>query len=450
MAGKGRRPARLGAALVEDEAYQLRHERVAGVDVAKASASVCTRLPPVRDGGRRVARTETVPATVGSVTALAQRLLADGVELVTMESTSDYWRIWFYVLEAAGLSVQLVNSAQAKNLPGRPKTDDLDAKWLARLTEMGLLRPSFVPPAPVRELRDYTRLRVRLVQDRTRCFQRLEKLLEGALVKVTSVSSLTTVSVQDMVRAMIGGQRDPRALAALARGVMKAKVPALVQALDGIFDDHHGELAQVHLDQIAFLDRKIAALETRIRLLADELPGAWGELPGGGADAAVMSAVRRLAEIPGVSEDLARAIIAEIGLDMSRFPAADHLVSRAGLCPSANQSGPRNRKGKKGQGDTYARGALTQAANGASHSRTWLGEKHARIARRRGKARAQVAVARSILIIIWHLLKDPAARYVDLGWDWHATRTDKDKKIRNHVRQLQALGVDVTITPRAA
>ena len=184
----------------------------------------------------------------------------DGIEIVTLESTSDYWRIWFFVLEACGLAVQLVSAAQAKNLPGRPKTDKLDAMWLARLTELGLLRASFVPPKAIRDLRDYTRARTRLVQERTRCWQRLEKLLEAALVKVSSVASkLTTVSAQDMIKAMIAGQRDPEVLAGLARGRMKAKHDDLVQALDGMFDDHHGELAGLLLDQIAFLDARIAS-----------------------------------------------------------------------------------------------------------------------------------------------------------------------------------------------
>ena len=324
---------------------------------------------------------------------------------------------------------------------------------------MGLLRPSFVPPAQVRELRDYTRARIHLVQDRTRCFQRLEKLLEGALVKLSSVASrLTTVSAQAMVRALIAGERDPQVLAGLAKGRMKARHGQLVQALAGMFDAHHGELAQLLLDQIAFLDRGISALQDRIMLLADELPGAWGADcdgatgPGAGAgqDAAVLSAAARLAEIPGISPDLARSIIAETGLDMSRFPTAGHLVSWAGLCPVADQSGRRSRKGKKGQGDTYLRGCLTQASNGAAGTQTFLGERHARVTRRRGSARAQVAVARSILTIIWHLLKDPRARYADLGHDYYATRTDKDKKIRGHIRQLQALGLDVTVTPKAA
>ena len=162
---------------------------------------------------------------------LGRQLKKDGIEIVTLESTSEYWRIWFFVLEACGLAVQLVNAAQAKNLPGLPKTDPLDAQWLARLTEMGLLRASFVPPRAIRDLRDYTRARARLVQERTRCWQRLEKLLEGALVKLSSVASkLTTVSAQDMIRAMIAGQRDPRVLAALARTGMKAKHDELVEA----------------------------------------------------------------------------------------------------------------------------------------------------------------------------------------------------------------------------
>jgi transposase len=260
-----------------DEEYQLRYERVAGIDVAKGKADVCTRLPPARDGGRRVSRTEEVTATVTAILALAARLLADGVELVSMESTSDYWRVWFYVLEAAGLNVQLVNSSHARQLAGRPKTDRLDAQWLARLTEMGLLRPSVVPPAEIRALRDLTRTRLQLVHDRTREWQRLEKLLEGALVKLSAVASkLTTVSAQDMIKAMIAGQRDPEILAGLARRTKKAKHDALVEALDGMFDDHHGELAALLLDQIASLDGKIAQLSTGAAELAAAMPEGWG------------------------------------------------------------------------------------------------------------------------------------------------------------------------------
>ena len=197
--------------VIDDEEHERVHERVAAVDVAKDSGMVCTRTPhPSRPGARR-STVWTVTARMKAIRGLGRQLKKDGIEIVTLESTSDYWRIWFFVLEACGLAVQLVNAAQARNLPGRPKTDKLDAQWLARLTEMGLLRASFVPPKAIRDLRDYTRARTRLVHERTRCWQRLEKLLESALVKVSSVASkLTTVSAQDMIKAMIAGQRDPQ------------------------------------------------------------------------------------------------------------------------------------------------------------------------------------------------------------------------------------------------
>ena len=450
--------AKVRPQVIDDEEHERVYERVAAVDVAKDSGMVCARTPhPSRPGGRQSA-VWTVKARRNAIAKLGRQLSQDGIETVTLESTSDYWRIWFYVLEAAGLAVQLVNAAQARNLPGRPKTDKLDAMWLARLTEMGLLRPSFVPPAAIRELRDYTRARTRLAQERTRCFQRLEKLLEGALIKLSSVASkLTTVSAQDMIKAMIAGQRDPQALAALARGRMKARHDDLVEALDGMFDDHHSELAQLLLDQIAFLDDRISTLATRIGQAVTVIPAAWGVDAGGatgpgagtGPDAAVLPAVQRLAEIPGMSEDLARSIIAETGLDMTRFPDAAHLVSWAGLCPSARQSGPRTRAGGKGQGDSWLRGYLGQAAASAAVTTTFLGERYGRIARRRGKAKAKVAIARSILIIIWHLLADPAARFTDLGVGYYQARIDTDRKIRNHIRQLQALGLNVTITKAA-
>ena len=444
--------------VIDDQDHERVHDRVAAVDVAKDSGMVCTRLPhPSRPGARR-STVWTVTARTGAIRALGGQLKDAGVELVTLESTSDYWRIWFFVLEACGLAVQLVSASQAKNLPGRPKTDKLDAQWLARLTELGLLRACFVPPKPIRDLRDYTRARARLVADRTRCFQRLEKLLEGALVKLSSVASkLTTVSAQDMIAAMIAGERDPRVLAGLARGRMKARHDDLVEALDGMFDDHHGELAQMLLDQLAFLDRKVSQLTSRAAEAAAAIPAGWGTDaggttgPGAGAapDAPVLDAVTRLAQIPGLSPDLARAVIAETGLDMSRFPTAGQLVSWAGLCPSARQSGPRTRAGKKGQGDSWLRGALGQAALAAARTPTFLGERYHRIARRRGKAKAQVAVARSILVIIWHLLADPAARFTDLGPGYYQARLDTGRKLRNHIRQIQALGFDVTIS-RAA
>ena len=444
--------------VIDDREHERIYDKVAAVDVARDSGMVCTRTPhPSRPGARR-STIWTVQARKNAIAVLGRKLARDGIEIVTLESASDYWRIWFFVLEACGLAVQLVSASQARNLPGRPKTGKLDAQWLARLTEMGLLRASFVPPGAIRDLRDYTRARTRLVQERTRCWQRPEKLLEGALIKLSAVAStLATVSAQDMIRAMIAGQRDPRVLAGLARTRMKARHDDLVEALDGMFDDHRGQLAGLLLDRIAFLDAQISQLTTRIGQAVAAIPAAWGISAdgstgpdaGAGPDAAALPAAARLAEIPGMSEDLARSVIAETGLDMTRFPTAAHLVSWAGLCPAARQPGARIRAGSKGHGNGYLRGYLGQGATGAARTRTFLGERHARIGRRRGKAKAQVTVARSILVIIWHLLAGPTARYHDLGPGYHAARLDQDRKIRNHVRQLQALGFDVTIT-RAA
>src|SRR6516164_506173 len=227
---------------IEDEEHEQVLERVAAVDVAKASGMVCTRVPHQERAGRRRTRVWAVDATTNAVLELADHLVAEGVEKVTLEFTSDYWRIWFYLLESAELDVQLVRAQDVKQAPGRPKSDKLDSVWQAKLTERGMLRPSFVPPAEIRNLRDYTRLRADLTRERTRYWQRLEKLLEDALIKVSAVaSSLGTVSARDMIEALIAGERDPQVLARLARGRMRVKHAALVEALTGRFDAHHGE-----------------------------------------------------------------------------------------------------------------------------------------------------------------------------------------------------------------
>jgi transposase len=443
---------------IEDEEHEQVLERVAAIDVAKASSVVCIRVPhPSRPGKRRTTVREAAART-GAVLELAEELAGGGIEMVTLEATSDYWRIWFYLLEAAGLRVHLVNARDVKNAPGRPKTDKLDAVWLAKLTERGMLRPSFVPPAEIRQLRDYTRLRTDLTRDRTRYFSRLEKLLEDALIKVSSVaSSLDTLSARDMIEALIAGQRDPEVLAGLARGKMKAKRAALVEALTGQFDDHHGELARMLLDQIDALTTQIGQLTSRIEELIAAIPAARGVDAGGttgpgageGEDAAVRSAIARLDEIPGISRHTAQVILAEVGLDMSRFPTAGHLASWAKLSPRTIQSGPKSKSGGTGQGNPYLKGALGEAAAAAARTDSFLGERYRRIVRRRGKLRALVAVARSILVIIWHLLADPATRYHELGAGYYASRTDTDRKTRNHVRQLEALGFTVTLASAA-
>jgi len=306
----------------DDQEQERVFERVAAVDVAKAPGVVCLRLPhPAQPAGRR-SQVWEAPATMHAVKELARRLAAEGVQKVTLESASDYWRIWFYVLEEAGLDVQLVSASQARNLPGRPKTNKLDAMWLARLTEMGLLRPSFVPPAEIRALRGCARARTRLTHDRTRCWARMEKLLEDALIKVSAVASkLTTLSVQDMIRAMIAGQRDPQVLAGLARSRMKAKHDALAEALAGMFTDHHAELAQLLLDQIAFPGTQIARLTMLISEQLASIRAAWGidtdgatgPGAGTGSDAIALPAIARLDEVAGISAELAASIIAESG-----------------------------------------------------------------------------------------------------------------------------------------
>jgi len=246
---------------VEDEEYERVWERVAAVDVAKASGVVCTRVPDEGRPGRRKAHVWTVQATFGAVTELADHLRCEGIEVITLESTSDYWRVWWVVLEAAGLKVQLVNARSVKNVPGRAKTDKKDAVWLAKLTERGMLQPSFVPPYDIRRLREYTRLRAGLAHDRTRYRARLEKLLERALIKVSAVaSSLATQSVRAMLEALIAGERNPRALADLAIGKMRAKRHELAGALEGRFEDHHAELARILLDQIDSLTVQIGTL----------------------------------------------------------------------------------------------------------------------------------------------------------------------------------------------
>jgi transposase len=443
---------------IEDEAHEQILDRVAAVDVAKASGMVCTRVPHPSRPGRRQTLVWQVDATMNAILELADHLVAGRIQKVTLESTSDYWRIWYYLLEAAGLDVQLIRARDLRQAPGRPKTDKIDCVWQAKCTEKGLLRPSFVPPAEIRELRDYTRLRIDLTRERTRHYSRLEKLLEDALIKVSAVaSSMDTRSVRDMVEALIAGERDPQVLAGLARGRMKTRHDKLVQALTGRFDAHHGELARMLLDQIDALTAQIDRLTTRIEDLIAAIPEARGVDPDGttgpGAGltpgSPVLPAIDRLDEITGIGRDAAQVIIAEVGLRMEAFPTPGHLVSWARLSPATMQSGSRSRSAPTGKGDPYLKGVLGSAVAAAARTDTFLGQRYRRLARRRGKLKALVAVARSILVIVWYLLSDRAARYHDLGSDYYTTKTDKNRKARGHIRQLEALGYAVTLAPAA-
>jgi transposase len=463
--------------VVVDAGFEELLDRVAAVDVAKASGLVCTRLPGEGGSGRKVTKTWEVPATTGAIIELGDHLRCQGVERVVVESTSDYWRPFVYLLQAAGLTVWLVNAREVKNVPGRPKTDKLDAVWLAKLNERGMLRPSFVPPVEIRRLRDYTRLRSDLTAERTRHKQRVEKLLEDALIKVSTVTSdLFGVSGTEIMKALIAGQRDPVQLAELAKGRLRIKRAALVEALEGRFDDHHAEIAQMLIDQIEALTTQIERLTTRIEQLITAIPpgqtppaqippsqippdlsrpGSLGPstISGDAVAAADRSGplppLERLAEVTGMSMRRAQVVIAEIGLDMAQFPTPKQLVAWARLAPQAIQSGPHSRTGPTGKGNPYLKAVLGEAAATASRTSTFLGERYRRLVKRRGKLKALVAIARSILIIIWHLLADPYARYRDLGQGYHDTRIDKNRKIRNHVRQLEGLGLHVTITATA-
>jgi len=334
-----------------------------------------------------------------------------------MEATSTYWKPPFYLLEDA-IECWVVNARDVKNVPGRPKTDKLDAIWLAKLAERGMLRPSFIPPPWQRELRDLCRYRRTLVQERTREKQRAEKLLEDTQIKLSSViTDLFGVSGRAMLEALIAGQRDPHALARLARGSMRGKTAVLREALTGHFRDHHGYLLAMMLGRVDSLTAQIDELAARI-------------------DAALAPLARQVAqldEIPGISASGAAEIIAETGTDMTRFPTAGHLVSWAKFAPAARQSAGKSSPAGTGKGTHWLGGALGEAAAGAARTKTFLGSRYHRLARRRGKKRALVAVGNSILTIAWHLLSDPDAHFADLGPDWH----DKIAPIRRK-RQLIA------------
>ncbi|MHB8188676.1 MAG: IS110 family RNA-guided transposase [Dermatophilaceae bacterium] len=410
-------------------------ERVAALDIGKAELVCCARVPDPGGGSRRVQEVVTYSTMTRSLQVMADRLLDLGVTRVVMEATSDYWKPPFYLLEAHGFQVWLVNARDVKNLPGRPKTDRLDAIWLCKVAERQMLRPSFVPPIPIRRLRDLTRYRVALIADRTAEKQRVEKLLEDAQIKLSVVASdIFGVSGRDMMAAMIGGQRDPKVLAQLARSRMRVKIPALEEAFVGYFTDHHRFLLTKMLARIDQLSADITDLDTQIE--ADLAPFA--------------EAAARLDDIPGVGPTAAAVIIAEVGLDMTRFPTPAHLASWAKFAPGVKESAGRSKgNGSTGHGDRYLARVLGEAAIGASKTDTFLGERYRRIARRRGKKKAIVAVGRSILVITWHLLSDDNTQFHDLGSGYYDSRINPERKKRNHIRELQALGYKVTLQPAA-
>jgi transposase len=344
-------------------------------------------------------------------------------------------RPYYYLLEAHGFEVWLVNARDVKHLPGRPKTDRLDAVWLAKVAERQMLRPSFVPPPEIRRLRDLTRYRADLVGVRTAEKQRVEKLLEDAQIKLSVVASdIFGVSGRAMLAALVAGERDPKALAQLARSRMRAKLGRLEEAFTGHFSDHHAFLLATMLGRIDQASADIAELEAKI----EEKIGPFAR------------AVDRLDEICGVGRTAAQVIIAEIGTDMGRFPTPGHLASWAKFAPGVKQSAGKTKgKATTGHGNPYLARVLGEAAVVAGRTDTFLGERYRRIARRRGAKKAIVAVGRSILVIVWHLLADPTVRFHDLGAGFYDTRVNPERAKRNHVRQLEALGYKVTLEPAA-
>jgi transposase len=409
--------------------------RVAALDIGKAELACCVRVPDESRPGRRLQEVGTYSTMTRSLLGLADRLRSLGVTRVVMEATSDYWKPAFYVMEAAGLETWLVNARDVKHLPGRPKTDRLDCIWLCKVAERQMIRPSFVPPPEIRRLRDVTRYRADLVAARTAEKSRAEKLLEDAQIKVSVVASdLFGASGRAMMAALIAGERSPGALAQLARGSMRRKIPALTDALTGQFTDHHAFLLGKMLARADGIDADIAELDARIEAMI----------------APFAPAAQRLDEIPGIGPVAAAVIIAEIGTDMGRFPTAGHLASWAKFAPGVKESaGKKKGAGSTGHGDRYLARVLGEAAVAASKTDSFLGERYRRIARRRGSKKAIVAVGRSILVIIWHLLSDPDTRYADLGAGYYDQRIHPDRKKRAHIRQLEALGYKVTLEPAA-
>lgn len=402
------------------------YERVAGLDIGKETLTACVRTPGARRG--RHSETRTFKTTTGSLAVMRDWLLGHGVTIAAMESTSTYWKPPFYCLEEV-MEVWLLNAAHMKAVPGR-KTDVRDAEWIAQLLEHGLLTPSFVPPPEIRKLRLMTRYREQLKGDRVREIVRLEMLLEDASIKLSVVaSSLKTVSARAMLTAMVEGETDARVLAEMAKGRMRSKIPDLAQALEGHFDVHHARLARSIMDRI---DRVEAAMVELDEAIAAQC-APW------------QHQIDLLETIPGVGVKVAQTIIAETGGDMSKFPSAAHLASWAGLAPAIYESAGKRTPSGRRKSNKWLCAMLVEGAGsvGRMHGKNYLAVQHARLTKRRGQGRAQVAVAHTILTTAYYMLKRDEP-YSDLGPQWLEKRNE-EAHTRRLVAQLEKLGHTVVL-----
>jgi transposase len=406
-------------------------ERCAGLDVHKDTVMACVRMPG--EEGARAEEVKEFGTTTNELLALRDWLTANGVTLAGMESTGVYWKPVYYVLEEA-MECWLLNARHLRNVPGR-KSDLKDAQWIAQLVEHGLVRPSFVPPKPIRELRNLTRYRKAQIDERGREAQRLDKVLQDAGVKLSSVATdILGKSGRDMLNALVAGTRDPEVLAELARGKLRAKIPALREALLGRFSDHHALLVSTVLAKLDFLEEIIGSLSEEIdRVIA---PFAHH--------------VERIVTIPGVDKRVAEALIAEVGVDMAVFGTPDRLASWAGMCPGNHESAGKQRSGRSRKGPKWLQAHLTEAAKAAGRTKnTYSGSQYQRLRGRRGSAKATKAVGHSVLVAYFYIIQNEVP-YKELGPDWFARRRP-EAQARKLIRQLNVLGYAVSLTPiRAA
>jgi transposase len=401
------------------------YERCAGCDIHKKAVTVHIVVP---EGGE----TRTYGTVTAELLKAVEWLEACRVTHVAMESTGVYWKPLYNLLEATGLTVFVVNAAHMKAVPGR-KTDVQDAVWICDLMRHGLLKPSFIPPRPQRELRELVRYRISLIRERADEANRIQKVLEGGNIKLGSVvSDILGKSGRAILTAIAGGTETPEELAALADSRIRATPAEVAEALRGRLNDHQRMLLRMQLDHVRYLDQQITALDAEV---AKRLAPFEAQL-------------KQLDTIPGVNERTAENVIAVIGVDMGRFPNADHLISWAGMCPGNNESAGKRRNSRMRKGNPILRSTLTQAGQAAGRTKsTYLSATYRRIAARRGKKRAAIAVGRSILEIAYFVLRDGVA-YEELGANYYDERK-KEAVVRNAVKRLERLGYRVAVEPAA-